>query len=264
MASDPDNISGIVNPNGTSAWLALGGNSSYSYDSNRINIYNPKIPWPIDLGSLPTSFNATGWKTHDKDNQDDWPPLASVLLCDSNMNISSSKVQFTSQTNTLTVLSDTPTNPVGNISPDIASFIMAYGLAWPTFLYDNADGSDQSWGGPNGVLSRFFVQPSQINGSASYAVRPAADISSLMGSFMSSAGKSWSDGYNGSETLQTFDQEATSYVNKLALVGSIPLTALTGGLILLLIILSIPQIGIPRGESLQISSLEKVLTSVSR
>jgi len=117
---------------GISAWLFIGTNSSFTgqYSGNGSPFY------PLDLGDVPASYNNTpGWTVSDPTSiPRSGAPLASVLLCDPKLELSSTYVTYTTVNNSLSISLEALQSRVGNISPASAALVLAQSLLGATSI----------------------------------------------------------------------------------------------------------------------------------
>jgi hypothetical protein len=95
---------------------------------------------------------------------------------------------------------------------------------------------------------------------AGYArVKSASNISSIIGSYVSSASKANSDGFFKPGKFRTMPVDAIKDQPKLALVCSGSLTITSGVLVIMVLVLAVAELWLPVGEPLGIASLKKAL-----
>jgi hypothetical protein len=243
-----------------SAWLFIGTNSTFRDSNNGV----PGTHYPLDVGEAAASYSGTShWTVSEPYNTSttsvlsSGAPLASILLCDPNINMSSAYVTFTAENNTISISPWAIPSRVGNISPGSAADVLAQSLLGATAI-------DSEYSDPvlNIVSASIFLQK-PLEGFYSYDrteyVRSATNISSIIGSYVSSASKAWSDGFNAPRSFSTMSLDAIKDQPMLALVGSGPLTITTGILVIMVLVLVVPELWLPVGEPLGIASLKKAL-----
>ena len=239
---------------GISAWLFIGSNSSFTGEPG-----NGSPFYPLDLGDVPASYNNTpGWTVAEpSDIPRSGAPLASVLLCDPKLELSSTYVTYTTVNNSLSISSEALRSSVGNISPASAGVVLAQSLLGGTSI--DPDYTDPSLS----VLSASIFLQKPLDRYYSFDhkeyVRSVANISSTIGPYVSSGIKAWSDGFYSNGNFSTVSVDAIQDHPELALVGNIPLTITTGILILIMFGLAVVQLWLPIGEPLGIASITKAL-----
>jgi hypothetical protein len=246
---------------GTSAWLFIGTNSSYVFKDG-LNV----IHYPLDIGNVPATYNSTHhWSILDPRQAPEYEakykgPLATVLLCDPRMNLSSALVTL-SPSNSLSIAGVRP-SPVGNISPGSAAFVLSQSLLKVTDVDPRLN--DLAL---NLLSARLFLQQpfnSQDNYFGTAYVRSASNISSTIGAYVSSAAKAWSDGYWETDRYSTVVRDAIEQKQSLAIVGNVPLGIVAGILAVLLLALATVQLWMARAETLGIASLKEALESIRK
>jgi hypothetical protein len=187
-------------------------------------------------------------------------PLASILLCNPRMNVSSAMVTFSPESRYVSVSTETLGTAVGNISPGAAALLLSRSLQRVT----SPDGIDY-----NPLVGRaaapIFLQE-RLDGNylntTSVPLRPVANISASIGAYVSSAVKAWADGYvTDSKKAVTVPMDAVKEVPSLALVGSVPLTIAAGVLAVIVLGLSaglLWAMGAAPAEPLGIGSLMRI------
>ena len=232
---------------GTSAWLFIGGNSSSLLDlSNIPSTSNSTHHWTIGSRAILSGEASQG------------VTLASMLVCDPRMNISSSLVKFSPESNSLSIVGDALGASVGNISPGSAAYMLSQSLLQVTSFYNEPLGLNPP--ALVGSASRaIFTESPQIfedDFTGVMPLRSISDISANIGSYVSSASKAWSDGYWGSpNTLANVTLDGLKDTPTLALIGSIPLTVVTGVLIVIVSMLVVLELRVAISNPLGISSL---------
>ncbi|EKM82345.1 hypothetical protein AGABI1DRAFT_104370 [Agaricus bisporus var. burnettii JB137-S8] len=193
----------IMEAVGTSAFIFSGGNTSIPITQS-----NPPTPFAIDLGSLPTTFSASGAGVDIKSNSL-YAPLSSVLICDASPEISGGRIRITND-GTLKVIASGQT-PIGNIPRSAANLIFTNAfqvalLETETLAKVNA---------VNNVASiMFMANSSTVDWNTARNIRPLdlPSINKNMDTFMLSAAKAYIDGYrkNGTSVIVEFDSETVS------------------------------------------------------
>jgi hypothetical protein len=215
------NVSRLTS-NGISAWLFIGTNSSFGdtiINESSTNV--TELFYALDLGDIPASFNGTPhWiveepvvplSTSAAESITSGAHLASILLCDPNMKMSSAYVSFTIENNMLSITPKTLPFRVGNISPASAGLVLAQSLLGATSY-------DATYGDPGlSITSANIFLQNPLDEYAPLSVKSAANISSTIGSYVLSASKAWSDGYYTFGKFSTISLDATKDQPKLAL-----------------------------------------------
>jgi hypothetical protein len=246
---------------GISAWLFIGSNSSFpGKDAGGKDYYG------LDIGDIPASYNETFHWTISEPKDLSTPsfmgagaPLASVLLCDPKQELSSAYVTFSPATGNISILPEAPKSRVGNISPGSAAVVLMQSLLDATAIPSYTQDPRLSI-----TSSSLFLQksPAPLNhDSPTKYIKSAANISSTIGPYVSSATKAWSDGFYRPGHFSTMVFDAIQDDPTLALIGSRPLTITTGILILIILGLAVAQLWLPVGESLGIASIIKASKS---
>jgi len=230
---------------GISAWLFMGTNSSF--DTGELK---------LDLGDVPATTNNSNWIVAECVSCPWVAAMASILLCDPQIRLSSTYVSFTRANNTLSISPSTPPSHVGNISPASAALVLAQSLLSATAI-DKA----YKYMGVNLMSASLFIQE-PLKGfllPGLYHVRSASNISSTIGPYVLSASKAWSDGFYSPGKFSTMPVHAIKEQPRLALVGSRPLAITAGSLAIIVLGLTVVQLSLPVGEPLGIGSLTKAI-----
>ena len=211
---------------GLSAYLFLGSNNTL-HEDRRVS--------EIDLSGIPATHNSSGYRLQTSDTSGAAsasyaPPLASVLVCDPRMNISS--VTVVRETNrSLYVISANSARPrVGNIPEDTASAIFSLALL-------SATTPSPPFINPNFLInflaaSLFMTDPTVSSDTAPDGSSPLTThplplpvINANLDAFVLSASKAYSYGYMreyGTDAgLETIAVNGTVQVQRLALVASV-------------------------------------------
>jgi hypothetical protein len=216
---------------GVSAWLFIG-------DRNN----------SLDLGDAPATFNESRWRVSETDTlaQSFRALNATVLVCDPRFNVTSGHITFDSRTNSLTVSEITNGPLVGNIPPDTAAFVLSRVLLDATTSRGDLDPATSR------ISAQMFVHDFNF-------VNSAANISSTIGRYVSTAAKAWSDGLWDTNNRTTMAVDAIVQEEGLALVGSRPLTLLTCALTLFVLTMTAGQLLWDGRAPLGIGSLMQAL-----
>jgi hypothetical protein len=220
--------------------------------------------YPLDLGNVSATYNDTfHWPIADSENttpeiyRDISPPLASVLLCDPKMVLSTTYVTLVTESNMLMISDETLPSRIGNISPGSAALVLAQSLLGATMI----DCNYQSVALCMTAASIFMQEPLPYVAEQVVHVRSASNISSTIGPFVASASKAWSDGLYASQNYTGISMDALKGQPKLALVASAPLTITVGVLAFIILQLAAAELWIPVGEPLGIASLKDAMKS---
>ena len=255
VQSSGDNSISRTSSDGTSAWLFIGSNSSYVvYNGNGF------ADCPFDLGNIPASYNSTyHWILRDNNSPAETKsgPLASLLLCDPRMNLSSTLVTFSPVTNSLSVSSEALGSSVGNISPASAALVLAQSLLDITDI-------DGTYSEPalSFVSAKLFLKQLPVNFDTTFEftnVSSSLEISSRIGAYVSSAAKAWSDGYWEINNRSTIAVDAVKQEPRLALAGGVSSTIIAGILAVLVLGLTAGLLGAKTAEPLGIASLKEAM-----
>jgi hypothetical protein len=244
---------------GISAWIFFGSNSSYPAPSGYF--------YPLDLGNVPATYNDTfHWPILDSSSstppemyRNMSPPLASVLLCDPKMELSTTYVTLVTESNTLMISNETPPSRIGNISPGSAALVLAQSLLGATTI----DCDYTAVAICITSASIFMEEPLPYAAEQLVHVRSASNISSTIGPYIASASKAWSDGLYATRNFTGISIDALKGQPKLALVASAPLTLTVGVLTFIILQLAAAELWIPVGEPLGIASLKDAMKSES-
>ncbi|KAF7778445.1 hypothetical protein Agabi119p4_2790 [Agaricus bisporus var. burnettii] len=193
----------IMEAVGTSAFIFSGGNTSIPIPQS-----NPPTPFAIDLGSLPTTFSASGAGLNINSNSL-YAPLSSVLICDARPEISGGRIRITND-GTLKVIASGQT-PIGNIPRSAANLIFTN--AFQVALLETEALATRNV--VNNVASiMFMANSSTVDWNTARNIRPLdlPSINQNMDTFMLSAAKAYIDGYtkNGTSLVVDFDLDNVS------------------------------------------------------
>ncbi|XP_006457782.1 hypothetical protein AGABI2DRAFT_176384 [Agaricus bisporus var. bisporus H97] len=175
----------IMEAVGTSAFIFSGGNTSIPVPQT-----NPPTPFAIDLGSLPTTFSASGAGLDISFNSL-YAPLSSVLICDAHPEISGGRISI-SNNGTLEVIRSGET-PIGNIPRSTANLIFANVVQGALFTAAFATANAVN----NFASIMFMANSSTVDWNTARNI-PPLDLPSInknMDMFMHSAAKAYIDGY---------------------------------------------------------------------
>lgn len=213
----------------------------------------------LDLSGVPSTLNSTGgWITSTHACAGSCSqPLASILACNPRMSVSSALVTFSSSDRSLSVAPDDLPYTVGNIPSQTAPIFLSQCLESSTRLSQNTMTSNLT-----DISRKLFIQgvsSPEESPATPLTVKPAFNISSDIGPYVTSAMKAYSDGYLGPNNFSTMVVDAMQDEQRLALVGSVPLTVISGALSVLVIGLTIVLLRTSDREPLNITTLKKVL-----
>ncbi|KAF7778983.1 hypothetical protein Agabi119p4_3328 [Agaricus bisporus var. burnettii] len=187
----------------TSAFIFSGGNTSISMPQS-----NPPKPFAIDLGSLPTTFDASGAGLELEFNSS-YAPLSSILICDPRLKISGGRIRVTND-GTLKVIRSGET-PIGNIPRSEANLIFtnAFQIAlWVPEILTEVNAVN------NLASIMFMPNSSTVDWNTARNIRPLdlPSINKNMDTFMLSGAKAYIDGYNktGTNPVAGYNLETVS------------------------------------------------------
>ncbi|EKM82344.1 hypothetical protein AGABI1DRAFT_104369 [Agaricus bisporus var. burnettii JB137-S8] len=187
----------------TSAFIFSGGNTSISIPQS-----NPPKPFAIDLGSLPTTFDASGAGLELEFNSS-YAPLSSILICDPRLKISGGRIRVTND-GTLKVINSGET-PIGNIPRSEANLIFtnAFQIAlWVPEILTEVNAVN------NLASIMFMPNSSTVDWNTARNIRPLdlPSINKNMDTFMLSGAKAYIDGYNkkGTNPVAGYNLETVS------------------------------------------------------
>jgi hypothetical protein len=188
---------------GKSAFIFSGGNSSVL---NRR--FNPRVPYAVDLTSLPTTFTAEGAGL-DQASNSLYAPLSSVLVCDPRPQITGGRISITSH-GTQSILSSGKA-PIGNIQQSAANLIFTNALGQALVQIETLSTANLV-NLPASMM--FMANSSLVDWNNAHGVRPLdlPSINQNMDTFILSAAKAYIDGYtrNGSSSVVEFDLDTIS------------------------------------------------------
>lgn len=229
------------NGNHFSAFLFLGGN--WTLTLNRTSNGPDRIASIIDLTGLSTyaSLGFTSNSTAPEDKNFIGPPLASILICDPQMNVSGGQV--TLYQNRSLLVTSANRSAVGNIPIPAARVLLSQSLLEAISVREPY--GDTSTSINYIAASLFMSDPTIDDTSRPFGIPPLKldAINQKMDIFLASAAKAYTDGYRSAGQLslgdfRTISVAAMGQRQRLKLITSRPLWITTIGIVLLTVILT--------------------------